>query len=440
MSAATQAPPRPRVERVRLSRDAIAVGAWIAVVAVGAAAGQILRANGTEVFLGAPPLLGAFEIRLTPGVVVAVAVAAAIALRGPVLAMRLSWRRALALSALAAAAWPVALALTAGGHTITQPLTSDHEYLTVIPLIHSPGDFLRTFLDRIDLYATHIRGHPPGMALILYGLARAGLGGPGPEAALIIAIASTTPVAVALAARSLAGERAARLALPFIVLAPAALWIASSADALYMGVGAWAVALLILALRNTGVRSGALALGGGLLFGLTCFLSFGLVLLGLIPLAVAVAERRVAPLAIAAVGGAIVAAAFLAGGYWWFDGFSAVREQYAASVARSRPYSFFVFNNLSAFALALGPAAAIALGRLRDRRLWLLVGSAACAVLAADLSGMSKGEVERIWLPFLPWILVAAAALPERIRTRRALLGAQAAVAIAVEITVATAW
>jgi hypothetical protein len=37
----------------------------------------------------------------------------------------------------------------------------------------------------------------------------------------------------------------------------------------------------------------------------------------------------------------------------------------------------------------------------------------ACVVVA-DLSGFSKGEVERIWLPFVPWVAVAAAALPER--------------------------
>jgi hypothetical protein len=35
------------------------------------------------------------------------------------------------------------------------------------------------------------------------------------------------------------------------------------------------------------------------------------------------------------------------------------------------------------------------------------------SVLVADLSGLSKGEVERIWLPFAPWVTVAAAALPE---------------------------
>jgi hypothetical protein len=43
----------------------------------------------------------------------------------------------------------------------------------------------------------------------------------------------------------------------------------------------------------------------------------------------------------------------------------------------------------------------------------LLAGAAVAAVVVADLSGLSKGEVERIWLPFAPWVTTAAAALPD---------------------------
>ena len=159
-----------------------------------------------------------------------------------------------------------------------------------------------------------------------------------------------------------------------------------------------------------------------------------------IPLAVAWAERRVRPLAVAAVGGVAVALVFLAAGYWWLDGFATAREQYLATVSTSRPYGYFLVNNLAAFAIAAGPALAIALWRLRDRRLWLLVGGAAAAIAIANLSGMSKGEVERIWLPFLPWIMLAAAALPQGLRAQRTLLAAQAGVALAIQIAVGTVW
>ena len=59
-------------------------------------------------------------------------------------------------------------------------------------------------------------------------------------------------------------------------------------------------------------------------------------------------------------------------------------------------------------------------------------------VLAADLSQMSKGEVERIWLPFVPWLLVACAFLPER--WRRPGLAIQVVVALAVQHLLFTGW
>ncbi len=49
-----------------------------------------------------------------------------------------------------------------------------------------------------------------------------------------------------------------------------------------------------------------------------------------------------------------------------------------------------------------------------EGRLALLVLTALVALLAADLSGMSKAETERIWQPFLLWLLPAAALLPRR--------------------------
>ena len=46
----------------------------------------------------------------------------------------------------------------------------------------------------------------------------------------------------------------------------------------------------------------------------------------------------------------------------------------------------------------------------------LLVAAAAAIIVAADVSGMSKSETERIWLPFLPWLVISTALLPERWR------------------------
>ncbi len=46
-------------------------------------------------------------------------------------------------------------------------------------------------------------------------------------------------------------EATARLAAPFVAVAPTAIWIAVSADGYFAGVAAWGIALLALAVRQT---------------------------------------------------------------------------------------------------------------------------------------------------------------------------------------------
>jgi hypothetical protein len=97
-----------------------------------------------------------------------------------------------------------------------------------------------------------------------------------------------------------------------------------------------------------------------------------------------------------------------------------------------------VWLNLSALAIAVGPAIAPALRRLRTTGPALLVAGALAGVALADLSLLSKGEVERIWLPWVPWILVATLALPHR--RRHPWLAAQAATGIALQLALRSSW
>jgi hypothetical protein len=105
-----------------------------------------------------------------------------------------------------------------------------------------------------------------------------------------------------------------------------------------------------------------------------------------------------------------------------------------------------VWANLACTALITGPATAAGLSRggtaLRhpapgaDRRLAVLVAAALAALLVADLSGMSKAETERIWLPFALWLLPCCAFLPRP----RPWLTAQAALALLLNHTLLTGW
>jgi hypothetical protein len=441
MSVATARPARaasPAAPPRRPTAVAIAVAALAAVLVLGVHLwGRWLQARGHRLFVNAPPLVGHLDPRLAWQGLPAVGLPAAAAAWGPGLARRLGWRRLLWTAAAAAAAWALALALTEGVGGVLRSPSSPRDYLADAPLIDGPLSFLRTSVERIDRYTVHVRAHPPGMTLIAWAVHRLG-GGPAWLAALEIAVAASAVPAALVSLRALSGEERARAAAPFVAFAPAAITIASSGDAFFAGVGAWAVALVVLATGRAGRRSDVLALGGGLLFGATAFLSYGLVLLAAIPAAVAVSRRRVRPIALAALGALPVFAAFGAAGFWWVEGLLATRIEYLESVARLRPFWYFAVANVAAFAVIVGPAAVGGLAVLRDRSTWTLVGGALVAVAFADLSGMSKAEVERIWLPFAPWVALAAGALPEA--TRRGWLLATVAFGLLLELVVTQPW
>ena len=342
-------------------------------------------------------------------------------------------------------AWSVALAASAGWNALTAPLTTRFEYLPLARTVDDPGAFVRTFVDRLPGYPTHVKGHPPGAVLAFVGLDRVGLSDAA-VAFVVLAVAASAAPAALIAVDRLAGRETARRAAVFVGLAPAVIWIATSADALFMGVAAWCVALGAVAVTTDQVRRrGAAVLAGGgagLLTGVLATLTYGAPTL-LAPLwAVAgwAVWRRVwVPLAAAAVGLVVLPGALALAGFNWFDGLAATHTAYLDGVAPDRPYSFFLVSNLAALSIAVGPAAVVGIAWLRDRMVWLLVGGALAGVIAADLSGLSKGEVERIWLPLTPFLVVAACAVRGR-AAQRWFLGAQLGVAVVLQAWLRSPW
>ncbi|HYZ93985.1 MAG TPA: hypothetical protein VFA34_16555 [Actinomycetota bacterium] len=412
----------------------VAVGAVL--VAVAAVWGARLDRVGHGIGVHAAPLFGAASNRLGAVVIVPVGIACLLIWRGKELAERLDWRHLLAGAFFATIAWGIALALVDHGAAdgLLRGVRSPFDFLANVQHVGSPGTFVDQFVERIEDNVVHVRGHPPALVVTLWWMQRIGLAGAVPLALLAMAAGGVAVVAALYACREVAGEAAARRAAPFLVMSPAAIWLVTSADAIYAGMGAAGAAAIVVA---TGRRSDTLSAIGGLLLGAGLFMSYGLLLLLVVPCAVAIARRHVRPLVVAGLAMTTVGAVFAMFGFSWIDGALATRAEYAASIAAARPYGYFLLANIAAFAIVIGPGPLGGLGALRDRRVWLLVGAALAAVLAADLSGMSKGEVERIWLPFWPWAALAAAGLSSRIRMW---LGAQAVLAIGIQTFIGTPW
>ncbi|TDC03316.1 hypothetical protein E1284_38440, partial [Actinomadura bangladeshensis] len=247
--------------RARRRTGWVAVAVWAAGIAAAFAVGGYLRRAGLATEDRLPPLHArARAVPLTWQLLPAAVFAAAAVAALPPLAARLPWRALPPLAWAGSAAWAMALAASDGLGALAAPLDAPTEYPAGLAQVRpDPLEWLRTFTDRLAGYTTHVRGHPPLPTLLLWALERAGLGGTGWAAAAIIAAGASAAAAIAVTVGCLAGERAARAAVPFLVLAPPAVWIATAMDAFFLAVGAWGTALLALAARRAAARAGARA-------------------------------------------------------------------------------------------------------------------------------------------------------------------------------------
>ncbi|MFD8519946.1 hypothetical protein ACFV2D_08000 [Streptomyces capillispiralis] len=445
----------PRPAPSGLARDLRVVAAAALLVLAAVLIGARIQDRHGTLRVNRPPLLADWAPHAGPGTPAALLVAAAVVAYGPALAARLRWRPLLLTVWGASLAWTWSLALVDGwSRGVAEQLTSTHEYLRAVDRFRDIPAALRDFtghilLDTPDNWPAHVAGHPPGATLTFVVLDRIGLGGGGWAGAFVITVGTTAAVAILIAVRRLADESLARRAAPFLVLAPAAVWVGTSADGFFTAVTAWAVALLALAV--TGHRPARTGFGSGLLFGLTLYLSYGLTLFAVIGAAVLLlGTRRLRPLPYVLAGLLVVPVVFTALGFDWWEAYRLLVTRYYQGAGGVRPYGYWVWANLACAVLITGPATLAGLRRgggllLRDRarptrtaagRLGLLLVAALLALLIADLSGMSKAETERIWLPFAFWLLPAAAFLPGP----RAWLAGQAVLALLLNHLLLTGW
>src|SRR6266545_3142982 len=384
-----------------------------AVVGVAVVVGAVLNHRRVPIHADAAPLFATWLPHVGPGTPLAVAIAALGVYRGPDWAARLPWRRLMIGGYLTALAWTLSLALIDGwSRGLATRLTPQAEYLHDVPKVTGIPALISQFASHIldfrpGSWATHVAGHPPGAFLIFVLLNRLGLGGGGPAALACVLIGACAPLAV----------------------------------------GRWWPAV-----------------AGGLLLGFSLYLSYGLVLVGPLALAVILLKphHRWVTGAVGVAGVGVVVAAFSTAGFWWLTGYHLVVQRYYQGWAADRPYGYWVWANLACLVVSAGPAAVPALRRAAaaaiDRwrhqahrppddlpgtgahtspAFWL-PALALLAITAADLSGLSKAEVERIWLPYEIWLLPAIAWLPAA--HHRCWLAVQALTALTINHLLLTDW
>jgi hypothetical protein len=303
-----------------------------------------------------------------------------------------------------------------------------NEYLPALAALrHGVGVFLDRFAEVVPALPVHAAGHPPGLLLTIDAL---GITSPAGLAALcLLGGAAVTPLTWLLG-RGLLSEQRGRIAALLVAASPAMLVFgATSADALYATLGVLAALLLL----RTRVAGGA-ALAAASLF------AWSLLAVGAWAAIVRWrrdGQRAAAALAIACAVALVAFCAALAAatGYDHLGALSSTARVYDHSVARLRPYAYWVLGSPVAFGVMLGlPVAAWAL-RARGP----VAQATALVIVVSALGGFTKAETERIWLFLVPFACLAAAAVLPRARLVT-VLAALLAQALVVELLFGTVW
>ncbi len=178
------------------------------------------------------------------------------------------------------------------------------------------------------------------------------------------------------------------------MLAPAALWVAVSGDAVFAAVAAWGLAALAVAATTKRPRTRWSQAGGaGLLLGLLPLLSYGLALVGVLALVVVALTRGWRVLPVVAVVAALPTLVLAGFGFSLWEAYPVLRQRYWDGLAPDRPAAYWMWASLAALVLCAGPALGAGLG----------LGSRACAAPAsAPSSGWSAARPPRSCSPTPP--------------------------------------
>ena len=432
--------------RRRLTAALVLVG-FAALATYAFVAGIRLDDTNPDAKLGAAPFVGRWLWRFGPRSFLAIGVAIIGVTALPWLAKRTHVWITVAASTLFAVVFGWALAIVDGWSSVIVPVVDRTEYWAGVRLARPFHLYLSTFVERGLYHSVHVRGHPPGMMLLLLLMRAFHLRSPWAAAGLSFVGIAATVVGVSVTVHRLSGPEFTRRVAPLLAFAPFAVWQVTSADAFFSGVAAGAIALAaVAATSKRGAGQVICALTSGVLTAATLHLTYGATMLIFLGLGVAIVGTNHSWYIPFAVGVVAVFATFWAGGFWWLDGVRATEVHYWAGTAKFRPPWYFLAANFTVLGFSIGIPTVASLALLptpkrQSKVRWTVLPIAALlAVLAANVSQMSKGETERIWVLFMPWLVVAGLTMTTRTRSLRVWLALQAVAAIVLQAALISKW
>jgi hypothetical protein len=423
-------------------RRGVDAATWLLLVVGGLALTALARRLDLRVGVPGAPFTGEYRFKVEVGTALAPAVALLVlgGVRAGVVE-RLGWRRLLLVSYGAALAWSLALAVVDGGNGLAFPIANGNEYLRDLPAVGSPATFVRHFVGNAGHFTVATRTHPPAPVLLLWLLRRLGVTRPSTIGVVVTALGCATVPAVAVAMRSLCGETAARRLLPALVLAPYAVWVAVSMDGVTAALCAVSIALGVLASEPG--RTPRWALGSGVALGVAALFSYAVGWLAATLLVVCFLRRRATTIAMIGAGALLPVALARIAGFVWPDGLTAAQADWSLRVGPHRSWLLWAVLDVVVLVVACGPHVVTAARRVRRTPGWPFLVGAGVGVVFAIGSGLARGEVERSFLPFFPWLLVPVTGRDddgEPAKPSLLLLALGAAAAVVIESVLRSAW
>lgn len=382
---------------------------WFGIVAVGLAVAAVTVVTGADLGTAAAPFAGHYRLRIVPATLLAPAVAVGVLCAHRAgWVTRLPWIGLLVLSYATALAWTLALALVDGANGLSGPIRFGGYLRDAAVVGDDPVGFIGHFTSRLDTYSPATRSHPPGAVLVIWSLEKLGIRDPAALGFAIGALGCLTVPLVVIAVRSLCHDPAARRLTGVLALAPWAVWTAVSPDAVTATLAAAGVALGVVG-SEPGRRTWWAALSG-LLIGAAALCAYNVAWLGIAVAATYFVRRRPLLNVVSGAAALLPLWLFFAWGFSWPDGLTAAGADVTGREAGNRAWLAWAPLDLAVLAVACGPVLVRAARRVRMTPGWPFLAGAVPAVTLGLVTGMSRGEVERSWLPFFPWLLVAALA------------------------------